>query len=232
MPKKRFFCKDNSGYIAILLCALIPTLFFSVKYVLDLNTKHNVNLEKNLSEKSKESKKKSKELIEITHIFEPVFDKNSKILILGTIPSPKSREYGFYYGHPQNNFWRVLLTIFNDSAASVITTTTTITIEEKRRFLLQNKIALWDVLHSCQIYGAEDGSIKNPVANDFSKILADSDIKAIFTTGVTATKIYNKYCFEKTGIKTIYLPSTSPANRKYYNFGNLVKEYKVIKKYL
>jgi hypothetical protein len=104
--------------------------------------------------------------------------------------------------------------------------------EEKKRFLLENKIALWDVLHSCEICGAEDGSIKNPVANDFSEILAGSEIKNIFTTGKTAKKLYDKYCFEKTQIVSIYLPSTSSANRKYYNFDILCEEYKIIKNVL
>ena len=163
-----------------------------------------------------------KELITITHPFEPVYDFNSKILILGTMASPKSREYGFFYGHPQNNFWRVLANIFNVKLLD--------SIEEKTKFLLENNIAVWDVLHSCQISGADDSSIKNPVVNDFTEILANSKIKTIFTTGMTATKIYNKYCAEKTGIPAIYLPSTSSANRKYYDFETLVKKYQIIKK--
>jgi len=165
-----------------------------------------------------------KELITITHPFEPVYDSQSKILILGTMASPKSREYGFFYGHPQNNFWRVLANIFDVKLPE--------SIEEKKRFLFENHIAVWDVLYSCQISGADDGSIKNPVVNDFSGILANSKIQTIFTTGKTATKIYNKYCFGKTGIFAIYLPSTSPANRKYYDFDGLVKEYNIIKEYL
>ena len=165
-----------------------------------------------------------KQLIAITHPFEPVYNASSKILILGTMASPKSREYGFFYGHPQNNFWRVLANIFNVKLPE--------TIDDKKSFLLGNNIAVWDVLHSCEISGADDNSIKNPVVNDFFEILANSQIKAVFTTGMTATKIYNKYCAEKTGIPAIYLPSTSPANRKYYDFGGLVNEYGVIKKYL
>ena len=165
-----------------------------------------------------------KELITVTHPFEPVYNAQSKILILGTMASPKSREYGFFYGHPQNNFWRVLAKVFDASLPE--------SIEEKTRFLLKNNIALWDVLHSCQISGADDGSIKNPVVNDFSEIIGNSEIKAVFTTGMTAAKIYNKYCAGKTGIPAVYLPSTSPANRKYYDFDGLLKEYSVIKNYL
>ena len=165
-----------------------------------------------------------KELQAITHPFEPIYDADSKILILGTIASPKSREYGFFYGHPQNNFWRVLSNIFGVKSLE--------TVEDKKIFLLENNIAVWDVLHSCEISGADDASIKNPVVNDFSGIFANSKINAVFTTGKTATKLYNKYCAEKTKIIPIYLPSTSPANRKYYNFDALIKEYGVIKKYL
>ena len=160
----------------------------------------------------------------ITHPFEPVYDSQSKIFILGTMASPKSREYGFFYGHPQNNFWRVLADIFDVKLFD--------NIEEKKKFLLENHIAVWDVLHSCQILGADDSSIKNPVVNDFTGIIAKSQIKTIFTTGMAATKLYNKYCAETTGIPAIYLPSTSPANRKYHNFESLVKEYKIIKKFI
>jgi hypoxanthine-DNA glycosylase len=164
------------------------------------------------------NKKESKK---ITHPFEPVYDAQSKILILGTMASPKSREYGFFYGHPQNSFWRVLAHIFDVKMPE--------SIEDKKRFLLENKIALWDVLHSCEITGADDSSIKNPVVNDFSDIIAGSEIKNIFTTGKTATKLYEKYCFKDTRIPALYLPSTSPANRKYYNFDKLCGEYKIIK---
>ena len=168
--------------------------------------------------------KNKKELQTITHPFNPVYNKQSKILILGTMASPKSREYGFFYGHPQNNFWRVLAVVFGVEPLS--------TIENKKEFLLEHNIAVWDVLHSCQISKADDGSIKNPVVNYFTGILSESDIKTVFTTGTAATKIYNKYCAEKTGITAIYLPSTSPANRRYYDFDLLVKEYSVIKQYL
>jgi hypoxanthine-DNA glycosylase len=163
-------------------------------------------------------------LEKIIHPIAPIYNAQSKILILGTMASPKSREYGFFYGHPQNNFWRVLANIFNVKLPDGI--------EEKKKFLLEKNIAVWDVLHSCEISGADDASIRNPAVNDFSEILANSKIKTVFTTGLTATKLYNKYCAEKTGISAIYLPSTSPANRKYYNFDALVKEYGIIKKYL
>ena len=165
-----------------------------------------------------------KELTKITHPFAPVYNAQSKILILGTMASPKSREYGFFYGHPQNSFWRVLANILDAELPE--------TVEDKKYFLFEKKIALWDVLHSCDIIGADDNSIKNPVVNNFSEILNISEIKNIFTTGKTATKLYDKYCFKDTQIPAFYLPSTSPANRKYYNFDKLYEEYKIIKKLL
>ena len=162
-----------------------------------------------------------KESTKIIHPFKPVYNAESKILILGTMASPKSCEYGFFYGHPQNLFWKVLAHIFDANFPE--------SIEDKRLFLLANKIAVWDVLHSCEITGADDNSIKNPVVNDFSAILAESQINKIFTTGKTATKLYDKYCFKDTQIPAVYLPSTSPANRKYYNFDKLCDEYKKIR---
>ena len=163
-------------------------------------------------------------LTTVVHPFEPVYDKNSKILILGTMASPKSREYGFYYGHSQNNFWRVIAAVFDSHILQ--------TIDDKKEFLLKNNIAVWDVLYSCRISGANDNSIKDPVVNDFTDILAKSQIKTIFTTGMTATKLYKKYCYEKTQISSIYLPSTSPANRKYFDLNRLIEEYKIIIDYI
>ncbi len=160
----------------------------------------------------------------IFHNIQPVYNENSKVLILGTIPSPKSREANFFYGHPQNNFWKVTAQILNCQVP--------LTIEDKKEMLLKNNIALWDVLHSCEISGASDSSIKNPVVNDFSEILSKSKIKAVFTTGATATKLYNKYCFDKTKIATVYLPSTSPANKRYYNFDTLIEKYKILLNFL
>lgn len=137
------------------------------------------------------------------------------------MPSPKSREYGFYYGHPQNRFWRVVADVLNQSMPQ--------TNEEKIHFLLQNKIALWDVLKSCYIDGADDSSIRNPVVNDISSIVKHTHIKTIFTTGLKATQIYKKYIEKQTKIESIYLPSTSPANCRHYSYENLVEKYSVIK---
>jgi len=157
----------------------------------------------------------------VTHTIEPVYNAASRVLILGTIPSPKSREAGFYYSHPQNMFWSVIAEVFSISAP--------VSNAEKKQFLLDRRIAMWDVLKSCEISGADDGSIKNPVANDFSELLATANIRKIYTTGMTATRLYKKLCFTKTGIESIYLPSTSPANRKYYDRERLVQAYMVIK---
>ena len=140
----------------------------------------------------------------IKHEIEPVYDKNSRILILGSFPSVKSREAGFFYGHPQNRFWRVLAAVFASETPQ--------TIVEKRRFLLSHGIALWDVIASCEITGSADSSIKNVIANDLSPILAAADIRQIFVNGKTAEKYYRKYTEAATGRAAICLPSTSPAN--------------------
>lgn len=163
-------------------------------------------------------------LDKITHTIDPVYDENSKILILGTMPSPKSREVGFYYGHAQNRFWPIMSDLFSIDKLS--------NNEEKMRFLREKKIALWDVLKSCEIKGAEDSSIKNPEANDINKIIKNSKVKAVFTTGKKATDLYKKYCYNDTTIESIYLPSTSSANRARYSYEDLITEYRIIFDYL
>jgi len=140
----------------------------------------------------------------VIHPFEPIFDSNSTVLILGSLPSPASRK-NYYYGHKQNCFWLVMAKLFEVEKPE--------TREEKRAFLLSKRIALWDVLHSCEIDGAEDSSIINPVPNKFQPILQNSKIKAIFTNGKKATELFQKLCAEEAGMNAIYLPSTSPANR-------------------
>lgn len=107
----------------------------------------------------------------VTHEFDAFFDKDSRVLILGTIPSPKSREQGFYYGHPQNRFWKVLADVLGEEFPQ--------TVEERKRFLKRNHIALWDVLESCEIKGASDVSIRNARPNDMNRILRAADIRAI-----------------------------------------------------
>lgn len=159
----------------------------------------------------------------ITHSFAPIFDEHSNILMLGTMPSPKSREQGFYYGHPRNRFWKVLSDVCSEELP--------VSIDQKIVFALSHHIAIWDVLASCDICGADDSSIRNPVANDMDIILKHADIKAIFTTGTKAFQLYKKYCFPKTGIEAVRLPSTSPANCG-LSYERLREAYSIILDYL
>ena len=138
------------------------------------------------------------------HPIPPLYDKNSKILILGSFPSVKSREAGFFYGHPQNRFWKVTSSMYNEKLPD--------TIEEKREFLLKNHIAVWDVISACDIAGSSDSSIKNVIANDIDIILKNADIKVIYVNGKTAFKYYCKYTQPRVKRSAICLPSTSPAN--------------------
>ena len=140
----------------------------------------------------------------VTHTFEPVFDKKSKVLILGSFPSVKSRENNFYYGHPQNRFWKVLARIFEVDVPQ--------TIEDKKAFLLAHGIAVWDVIESCTIVGSSDISIRDVVVNDFSKLLKKSSVDKIYVNGTKAYELYHRYAEIETGIKAVKLPSTSPAN--------------------
>lgn len=159
----------------------------------------------------------------VVHTFEPIVDKDSRILMLGTMPSPKSRETGFYYGHPRNRFWPVLADILGELMPA--------TKEEKTALALRHHIAVWDVLAGCEIRGADDTSIKNPVPNDMAIILSKAEIKAIFTTGTKADELYKKYCFLHTGIPSIRLLSTSPANCR-IGYEELKESYRQILNYL
>lgn len=140
------------------------------------------------------------------------------------MPSPRSRKEGFYYGHPQNRFWRVLADVFAENLPA--------DNREKEAFLLRHHIALWDVLKSCRIEGADDSSIKDPLANDLNIILDKADIRVIFTTGRKASQLYRKYCLLQIGIENISLPSTSPANCGRLTYEDLVSAYSVIADYL
>ncbi|MBE5866379.1 MAG: DNA-deoxyinosine glycosylase [Lachnospiraceae bacterium] len=155
----------------------------------------------------------------IQHPIQPIYDKNSKILILGSFPSVKSREACFFYGHPQNRFWRVLAAVFE--------TDLPITIEEKKNFLYNNKVAVWDVICSCDIIGSSDSSIKNVVPNDLQRILEQADIRMIYVNGKTAKQLYDKYIYPQIKREAIYLPSTSPANAA-WNLEKLIGEWKQI----
>lgn len=140
----------------------------------------------------------------IMHPISPVFDRESRILILGSFPSVKSREAGFFYGHPQNRFWKVLAAVYEDALPE--------TIEEKRAFLLRHHVAVWDVIASCEITGSSDASIRDVTPNDLRVILASADIQAIYVNGKTAYRYYQKYTQETIGREAVCLPSTSPAN--------------------
>ena len=142
----------------------------------------------------------------VIHEIKPVYNKNSRVLLLGTMPSPKSRETGFFYGHPQNRFWKVLALLFDEPTPE--------TIEEKRDLCLRHHIALWDVVSSCDIEGASDASIKNAKPNDLAQILNAAPIQAVFTTGTKAGQLYKKLCESATSIPCTVLPSTSPANSR------------------
>jgi hypoxanthine-DNA glycosylase len=150
---------------------------------------------------------------------EPVYNEESKILILGSFPSVKSRECNFFYGHKQNRFWKVL--------ASLNMEKTPESIEEKKAFLLRNKIAVWDVIAECDIVGSSDSSIKNVVATDLSDILQTSQLTRIFTNGKLAGKLYEKYQEKETKIKAVNLPSSSPANAV-YTLDKLLETWKII----
>jgi hypoxanthine-DNA glycosylase len=158
----------------------------------------------------------------ILHPFPPLYNKNSRILILGSFPSVKSREQMFFYGHPQNRFWKVLSGIFNSERPE--------TIEEKREFLLSHKIALWDVIASCRIEGSADSSIRDAVPNDLSGILDNADIKKIFVNGRAAEKYYNKYTKPIVKSEAVCLPSTSPANAA-WTIDRLTSAWKIIREY-
>lgn len=141
----------------------------------------------------------------IRHDFEAIYDSRSRVLILGTLPSVKSREQQFYYGHPQNRFWKLLAGIAGEESVPA-------SISEKTQFLLRNRIAVWDVIAECDIIGSSDSSIKNVVPADLSRILNAAPIQKIYANGTKAYELYMKYSYEKTGREIVKLPSTSPAN--------------------
>ena len=163
----------------------------------------------------------------IDHPFAPVYDSKSRVLVLGTMPSPRSRTAGFYYMNGQNRFWPVIAAITgerlgyaNDEGIKAV--------DERRTLVLRHGIALWDVLASCDIRGATDTSIQNPIANDFSTLLASSHIERIYCTGQTAYKLYTKLCEEATHIGAVCLPSTSSANRGRWPLDALIKAYRCV----
>lgn len=144
------------------------------------------------------------ELTHVKHTFRPVYDKNSRILILGSFPSVKSREQSFYYGHPQNRFWKLLARLLSQPVPE--------TIDKKKELLLKHGIAVWDVVSECDIRGSSDLSIRNVIPANLDRILHEARIDLIITNGSTAHKLYETYCQNQTGRKAVKCPSTSPAN--------------------
>ena len=159
----------------------------------------------------------------LCHPIEPVFDSNSRILILGSFPSVKSREAQFFYGHPQNRFWKVMAAVLNTQVPQ--------TVDEKRALLLSSNIALWDVIGSCEISGSSDSSIRQVVPNDLSEIFTTASIQAVFCNGGTSYQNYRKYTQAKTGFEAIQLPSTSPANAA-WSLERLTRSWSVLLPYL
>ncbi|MDR0383064.1 MAG: DNA-deoxyinosine glycosylase [Spirochaetaceae bacterium] len=156
----------------------------------------------------------------LIHPFEPLYDADCVALVLGTVPSPASRKAGFYYGHPRNRFWAALAAVFG--APFPVST------EDRKRLALENHIAVWDVLASCEIEGAADSKIKNPVCNSFLPLLGRTKIRRVYTTGKKAYTLYTKFSARETGIAAVPLPSTSPANCR-MSFAELCGRYAALR---
>ena len=154
------------------------------------------------------------------HPFPPLYNERSRILILGSFPSIKSREQMFFYGHPQNRFWKVMAAVFEMPVPE--------TIEEKRAFLLAHGVAVWDTIASCDITGSSDSSIRNVIPNDLTPILSAAHIERIYVNGKTSEKYYNKYIRDVIGREAVCLPSTSPANAA-WSLQRLVQAWQVIR---
>ena len=152
----------------------------------------------------------------IVHPITPTYDETSRVLILGSFPSVKSREMGYFYGHPQNRFWRILAALHHDSLP--------LSIEERHAFLLRHHIAVWDVIASCDIIGSSDSSIKNAVPNDLTPILETAPIQIICANGKKSYSLYQKYIEPQTGIPAVCLPSSSPANAA-WSLDRLIAEW-------
>ncbi len=155
----------------------------------------------------------------LKHTFPPVYDRHSRLLILGTFPSVKSRENHFYYGHPQNRFWKVIANLTNSPVPE--------TIEEKKKLLLTNHIAIWDVIASCTIAGSSDSTIRDVKVNDIKGLLDKTGISAIYGNGAQACELYNRFVREQTRIEIQKLPSTSPANAA-FRLEGLCEKWKLI----
>lgn len=161
---------------------------------------------------------KTGDFMRVYHELEPIYNEFSKVLILGSLPSVKSREVGFYYAHPQNRFWLILESLFGVSLPDV---------QAKKEFLLSHGVALWDTVASCEISGSSDASIKNIEVNDLTNLLQDSQIKFVFCTGRKAYNLYQKYMKPNTNIDAFLLPSPSAANAR-CSLSDLISSYQII----
>lgn len=161
-------------------------------------------------------------LVHVVHNIDPIFDRDSRVLILGSLPSVKSRQQRFFYAHPQNRFWRVIAALFGDEVPK--------TVEEKRELLIKNRIALWDTVKSCDVSGSSDASIKNVVPNDLAPIFESAGIRAVFCNGSASKSFYDRFQKPLTGREAAVLPSTSPANAAWTAEG-LIGAWSVIKNY-
>lgn len=156
----------------------------------------------------------------ILHNIPPLYNKDSQTLILGSFPSVKSREAEFFYGHPQNRFWRVLASVFSAPVPE--------TVEQKKRLVLENRLALWDVIAECEITGSADTSIKSVKPNDIAGIIENTAVSRIFVNGKTAEKYYIRYIEKTVSKKAVCLPSTSPANAA-WSLERLTEAWSVIR---
>ena len=156
------------------------------------------------------------EYVHVKHGFNPIYNENSKVLILGTLPSVKSRETDFYYGHGRNRFWQVI--------AALMGAAVPVTVAEKKMMLLEGGIAIWDVIDECDIIGSDDSSIKNVVPANIKGLLDKTGIKRVYGNGAKACQLYDRFIKESTGVDIIKLPSTSPANAA-WNLDRLIKEW-------
>lgn len=159
----------------------------------------------------------------LNHTIDPVYDNHSKVLVLGSFPSVKSREQQFFYGHKQNRFWRVMAQVLDCAVPE--------SVEQKKTMLLTHHVAVWDVIASCEITGSSDASIRDVVPNDLSRILSHADIQVIYTNGSKAHQLYQKYIYPVNGREAHLLPSTSPANAG-YSLERLVEAWKVMREVL
>lgn len=164
-----------------------------------------------------------KEYTHIVHTFEPVFNKQSRVLVLGSLPSVKSREQGFYYGHAQNRFWKVIAALMQKPLPE--------TTGQKKQLLLESRIAVWDVVQECDIIGSSDASIRNVTPTDLKRILDSCDIRAVFANGAAAARLYEKFQKPLTKRDVITLPSTSPANAA-WSLERLLDRWSALLEYL